>query len=109
VQRLDGFVAVLPTEEGGTGSFVTKPFTFEGGRLELNTDASGGQVRVELQDAAGRAIPGFGLGDCRPLQQDGVNLAVAWKSRRDLAALAGQTVRLKLELTGARVFAFQFQ
>ena len=110
VQRLDGFVAVTPADSSaGAGTLVTKPFIFSGENLVPNLDASGGSARVELQGADGRPIPGYGLEDSRPLEEDGTQLKVAWQSGDGLAALAGSTVRLKVELTNARLFAFQFE
>lgn len=109
-QRLDGFVAVLPADPAkGAGVLVTKPFTFTGDRLELNLDASGGTIRVELQDADGRPLPGFALADSEPLRENDTAAVVRWQSHPVLATLAGRPVRLKLELTSARVFAFQFR
>ena len=110
VQRLDGFVAVTPTDSSsGAGTLVTKPFIFSGEHLVLNLDAEGGSARVELQDADGRPIQGYGFVDSVPLEEDGTQLKVAWQSGDGLAALAGSTVRLKVELTNARLFAFQFE
>jgi hypothetical protein len=109
-QRLDGFVAVQPADAArGAGTLVTKPFTFAGDRLELNLDASGGTVRVELQGADGRPLPGCALADCEPLRANDTAAVVRWKSPQALAQLAGQPVRLRLELTSARLFAFQFR
>ncbi|MBM3852069.1 MAG: hypothetical protein FJ399_02830 [Verrucomicrobia bacterium] len=108
--RLDGFVAAEPTDIAkGPGSFVTKPFTFEGARLELNLDASAGSARIELQDASGQPLPGFTLADSTPLRTDSTAAVAAWSSGARPAALAGQPVRLKVELAGARLFAFQFR
>jgi hypothetical protein len=110
VQRLDGFVAATPVDLSvGAGTLVTKPFIFSGEHLVLNLDASGGSARVEMQDADGRPILGYGLEDSRPLEEDGTQLKVAWQSRDGLAALAGSPVRLKVELTNAHLFAFQFE
>jgi hypothetical protein len=109
-QRLDGFVAVEQTDTSkGLGSLLTKPLTFTGGQLMLNADASGGSVRVELQDAAGTPIPGFTLADCIPLRENAVAGRTSWKSGPNLASLAGRPVRLRIEVNRARLFAFQFQ
>jgi hypothetical protein len=109
-QRLDGFVAVAPADEAkGAGSFVTKPFVFDGSMLELNIDASEGSARFELQDASGKPIPGFTLADCRPVKQDGTAVVAGWKSSPKLASLAGKPVRLKVEITGAKLYAIQFR
>jgi hypothetical protein len=109
VQRLDGFVAVVPTRSDRTpGVMVTRPFTFTGDRLELNLDASGGSARMALLNEDGTPIEGFDLGDCQPLRENGTGLAVTWRSDRRLADLSGRPVRLKVELVDAKLFAFQF-
>jgi hypothetical protein len=109
-QRLDGFVAVVPVDEsGGGGTLVTRPLIFEGNRLELNVDVTGGSVRVELQDVDGTPIPGFTLKKSVPLIGDGTAQPVEWLSGPELADLSGRPVRLKIELEGARLFAFQFR
>ena len=109
-QRLDGFVAVTPADATqGAGSFVTKPFTFAGDHLELNLDAKGGAIRVELQDASGKPLPGFALADCTPISTNNVAATVAWKSHPSLKKVAGQTVRLYVEVNAAKLYAFQFR
>lgn len=108
-QRLDGFVAVVPEDGTAAGSLVTKPLTFTGERLVLNADASGGSVRVELQDATGKPIPGFTLAECVPFRENAVAGRATWKSGSNLASIAGRPVRLNIEVARARLFAFQFQ
>ncbi len=68
---------------------------------------SKGETRVELQDAAGQAIPGFALEDCAPVTGDFIDHSVTWKGG-SLAALAGKPVRLRFELRGADLFSLQF-
>ena len=62
--RLDGFGSAHA--DYGGGELVTRPLVFSGNRLTLNfaTSAAGG-IRVEIQDADGRPIPGFALADAR--------------------------------------------
>jgi hypothetical protein len=110
VQRLDGFVAVAPADPAkGTAGFVTKPLTFSGDHLEMNLAASAGSVRVELQDAAGHPLPGFALADCVPVRGDHLAATVAWKNGSGVKSLAGKPVRIRVELAGAKLFAFQFR
>jgi hypothetical protein len=88
---------------------LTKPLTFSGDRLTLNYSTSSiGHVRIEIQDAQGRAIPGFGLNDCDEIVGDEIARVVTWKGSPDLAKLAGQPVRLRFSLRDADVFALQF-
>jgi hypothetical protein len=101
--RVDGFVSARAE---ATGSVLTKPFTFTGDALFVNL-RSGGPTRFELQDAAGRPLPGFSLQDCAPLQLDEIETRVAWTGG-SLAPHAGQAVRLRAALDRADWFAFRF-
>lgn len=106
--RLDGFVSVQASMSGG--ELVTKPVRFTGRQLRLNFSTSAaGSVRVELQDEAGRPLPGFSLEDCPPLFGDSVERPVSWRSGTDVGALAGQAVRLRILLQDADVYAYQFK
>lgn len=105
VFRTDGFVSVRADATGGT--LLTKPFTFDGARLTLNI-ASKGATRVEVQDAGGKALPGFTLADASPIIGDSIEHTVMWKSGSELRKLAGRPVRLKFELKDADVFAMKF-
>lgn len=107
--RLDGFVAFEAGRQVGT--ITTKPFKLEGARLQLNADAShNGSVRVELLDTAGAPIPEFsGDQSITYRNVDTIRLQPAWKKHSDLSALKGQTVRLKIHLHNAQLYAFQLQ
>jgi hypothetical protein len=105
--RTDGFVSVNAPYRGG--EFLTRPFTFAGRKLVVNlsTSAAGG-VRAELQDAQGKAIPGYVLGEATELIGDDIERVVSWKSTRDLGRLAGQTVRLRFVMKDADLYALRF-
>ena len=106
--RLDGFVSVQAPMSGG--ELVTKPVRFTGRQLRLNFSTSAaGSVRVELQDEAGRPLPGFSLEDCPPLFGDSVERPVSWRSGTDVGALAGQAIRLRIVLQDVDVYAYQFK
>jgi hypothetical protein len=108
VLRTDGFASVHTGYAGGEMS--TRPFTFTGAELVLNMSTSaGGSIRVEVQDAAGQALPGFGLDDCPELIGDEIARTVAWKHGPDVSALAGQAVRLRFALREADLFSLQFR
>ena len=110
--RQDGFVSVQADEKGGT--VTTKPLTFSasaGGAtmllVNLSTSAPG-QLRCEIRDETGRALPGFTLAECKALYGDGIELPVVWKSGADVKALAGRAVSLHFELKDADLFAYRF-
>ncbi|MCY2962861.1 MAG: hypothetical protein NT069_04275 [Planctomycetota bacterium] len=105
--RLDGFVSAQAPMSGG--ELVTRPITFTGSRLSLNLATSAaGSVRVEIQDANGKAIPGFALDDCEELFGDTLEREVVWTTQPDLAALQNRPVRLRIELRDADLFSYQF-
>jgi hypothetical protein len=106
--RLDGFVFLGPQVKAEPGWLITRPFRLDGPRLEVNADAAGGWLAVEVLDEGGRPVPGFALDDCRRLEKaDGPRLAVRWQKHDDLSSLAGRVVRLKIHVHDARLYAFQ--
>ena len=106
--RKDGFVSMQAPFAGG--GFVTKPITFQGGRLTLNFSTSAaGVIRVEVQDAHGKPLPGFALNDCSEVFGDDLQRTVTWKHGNDVGKLAGRPVRLRFTLSDADLYSFQFQ
>ena len=106
--RTDGFVSVNAGYNGG--EFLSKPLVFEGGELELNYSTSAvGSVQVEIQDAEGKAMPGYGLADCPEKFGDEIEGVMAWNAGPGVDKLAGQTVRLRFVLKDADLYAFRFR
>ena len=106
--RLDGFASVHAPYAGG--EMVTRPLTFAGTRLLLNfSTSSAGSIRVELQDAQGRPLPGYTLGESRELIGNHIDREASWASGADVAALAGRAVRLRLLMKDADLFALRFR
>lgn len=105
--RPDGFASVNAPFAGG--EMTTKPIRFSGNRLSINysTSAAGG-LRVEIQDAEGRPIPGFTLDDCPEIIGDHIERIVSWKNGSDVGRLAGKTIRLRFLLKDADLYAFRF-
>lgn len=105
--RLDGFASVRAPYEGG--EMRTRPLTFEGNTLRLNFSTSAaGSIRVEIQDAAGKPIPGFTLADAVEIIGNAVDRPVRWKSGADLSKLAGTPVRLRFVMQDADLFSLRF-
>jgi hypothetical protein len=105
--RVDGFVALHARR--GEGDLISRPVTFQGNRLTLNFATSGaGRIRVELQDAAGNAFPGFALADCQELFGDTLDRAVVWNDNPDVSSLAGKPIRIRVVMREADLFALQF-
>lgn len=106
--RPDGFVSVRAPYAGG--ELLTKPLLFSGKELELNfATSAAGSVRVEIQDAAGAAVPGFALEDCGELIGNMLDRAVQWKGDAALERLAGTPVRLRFVMKDADLYALRFR
>ncbi len=105
--RLDGFASVSAGYSGG--EMLTRPFVFSGNSLHINYSTSAaGELRMELIEADGQAIPGFSLDDCDTVIGDQVDRVVFWKDKTDVSSLAGRPVRLRTALKDADLFALQF-
>jgi hypothetical protein len=106
--RLDGFACVQAPYAGG--ELLTRPLTFRGKELLLNfaTSAAGG-IRVEIQDAAGKPLPGFALADAVETIGNEIDRPVRWKSGSDVSGLSGEVVRLRFAMHDARLYALQFR
>ena len=106
--RMDGFVSVNAGYSGG--EFTTRPLTFTGGELELNYSTSAvGSVRVEIEDAEGHSIPGYGLADCPEKFGDEIEGVMSWNAGSGVGDLAGRPIRLRFILRDADLYAFRFR
>jgi len=107
--RTDGFVSVNAPYRGG--EMVTKPLTFAGKQLAINYSTSAaGSLQVEVQDAEGRPIPGYGLAEGVPIVGDEVERLVTWRERgSDVSPLAGKAIRLRFVMKDADLFSIAFR
>ncbi|MDA1013094.1 MAG: hypothetical protein O3A00_01425 [Planctomycetota bacterium] len=105
--RTDGFASIHAGADAGEA--VTLPLRFKGNRLTINysTSAAGG-VRVEIQNAAGKPLPGFSTADCQEIIGDEIERVVRWKAGSDVGPLAGQPVRLRFVMNDADLYSLQF-
>jgi len=105
--RLDGFSSIHADYDGG--QFRTKPFTFDGSRLNINfsTSAAGG-IQFEIQDADGQPISEYTLADSVEQIGNEIERTVTWKSGSDVSTLSGKTVRLLCKLKDADLYSLQF-
>lgn len=115
--RVDGFAALsTPTADSASAATaVTVSLMWLGGDLLVNADCSasaGASVRVSvLNPATGLPVQGFAPADAVPLQGpsgDELRWVPTWTTGRSLAELAGDTIALRVDLTGgARVYALR--
>ncbi|MCC7084912.1 MAG: hypothetical protein IT427_07885 [Pirellulales bacterium] len=106
--RLDGFASLHAPLKGG--EVITRPLRFSGKQMLLNFSTSAaGDVRVEIQDAGGKPLPGYTLADARELIGNEIERAYSWKDTDDVSSLAGKVVRLRFLLRDADLFSFQFR
>lgn len=106
--RLDGFVSIHAPMTGG--ELITKAFTFTGKKLTMNFASSvAGGIRIEIQDANGKPVPGFTLADSEEHFGDSIERTVVWKSGSGVSSLAGKTVRLRFVLKDADLYAIKFE
>ena len=106
--RLDGFASIHAPITGG--ELITPPLIFKGSQLSLNFASSAfGSLRVEIQDADGKPIPGFTLDDSIELYGDTVARNAIWKDNPDLGTLAGTPVRLRFVMRDADLYSIKFE
>ena len=106
--RVDGFVSVHASAPGG--QLLTRPLVFEGSDLVINFATSpGGHLRAELQDAEGRALPGFSMAEAAVMSGDHIEQAVRWPGGARVARLAGKPVRLRVALHDADLYSIRFR
>ncbi len=107
IMRLDGFVSAAAPYEGG--ELVTPLIQFEGNRLELNVDTSGGgALKVEIVGEDGNPIRGFAVSEADWINGNSVKMPVSWNGRQDVSSLAGQPLRLRFVMRDCNLYAFQF-
>ena len=109
VQRLDGFIS-LDSPYGRETTVVTRPFVFEGNRLQLNVDTDAvGYLQVGFLDEQGQPIEGYTVDDCVYVNGDFIAREVDWlETGADVSPLAGRTVQVVFRMRGAKLYAMQF-
>ena len=106
--RTDGFISV--NAPYGGGELSTKPLVFQGHQLAINfATSAAGSLRVELQNAEGKPLPGFGLEDAVEQIGDDIERIVTWKTGPDVSRLSGKPVRLRFAMKDADLFSLQFR
>lgn len=108
--RRDGWVSLTNGAAGGVGDpgqVTTKPIVFDGARLHLNAEVRPrGSIVVEVLDADGKVISGFGRGDAVPVRGNQLDARLTWRDGKTLASLAGQSVKLRFHIENADLYSF---
>ena len=101
--RRDGFASMNAAKQ--TGTLLTRPLTFKGSHLHVNTKCPAGELKAEVLNLAGEPIGPFTLENCQGVSTDATRVGLTWKNG-DLAKLASQTVRLRFHLTNGSLYSF---
>jgi len=116
VSREDGFMSL---SSDGHGRVWTIPFILDADTIRVNARTRhSGYLRCELLAAGtgdtgtavtfGTTLPGFTLADCHPIAGDHLDTPLTWSGSDNLSALRGKSVRLRIELYKADLFALKF-
>lgn len=103
--KRDRFVALAAA---GEGLVVTKPLLPASWRLyelEINADAAGGQLRIEICRPDGRALVGFSREECAPLQSDEVHWRVPLAEHQSKFK---EPVQIRFFLNRSKLYSFRF-
>jgi len=100
----DRFAGIRPIEK--VGQITLKPLEISQGTvLEVNANAGGGLVGVEVLDEHGHRLKGFSKADAEPLRTDALRHWPKWKETK-LSDLPAGRYSLRVHLTGdATVYA----
>lgn len=102
---IDRWAGYIPADPQASARLETGAMAISGRGLNLNAEvAPGGSIRAMLLDEDGRQIDGFGFDDSYPISGGDASRELRWRGR-DLAELAGQTVRLAFEFQRAKLYA----
>ncbi|NLX99340.1 MAG: hypothetical protein GXY83_24650 [Rhodopirellula sp.] len=103
---LDRFVSADAGSDGGV--LTTVPVRHRGDRLEINAAVKpGGQIVMELLDAAGRPLEGFPPSE--PFTGDDLRHVVRFAGQTDVSALRGQSILLRFRMKNAELYSFAFR
>ncbi len=100
--RLDGFVSLdAGPAEGVVETTLIKPERVSG--LEVNADAAGGRLSIEVLGEDGRPLPGYGAAEAAVIVGDSVRHAARWAGGE---RLPDQPFCLRFRFVNARLFSY---
>ncbi len=90
VLRRDGYVSV-EVAGFGHGTLTTHRFRQEsGGSVQVNVDASAGELRYELLLDTGEPISGYTVADCDPIRADELDRTLSWNGVQDWPGVSSE-------------------
>lgn len=102
--RKEGFVSIRGPRGGGV--VCTRTMRWPGGRLLVNADATGGELKVRVSDEQRKPIVGFDYDDCDKFAGDKVSDEITWKTA-SATRLEGRVIRLEFFLKNADLYTFR--
>lgn len=102
--RKDGFASL----DGGDvpGNVTTKRLKGLQGQLHVNAEAGAGLLQVEVLDADGAVLPGYGRNDCIQPRGDGTDQIVTWRQHKELPG-GERPLRLRFILRNVSLYSFR--
>lgn len=97
--RPDGFAALEPKGEE-PAMLISRGLRATNRPLTISANAKAGKIRVAVVDE-----PGYDLEACEPISADVSDAEIRWRGGKSLAALAGKSIRLQVELVGAQLYS----
>ena len=105
-----GVVPDLLPHDGAQNTRVPVPQAPGEVELVLNFSTSAaGSIRVEIQDADGKPIPGYTLAECDEVFGDQIERAVTWHRSSEVKPLVGKPIRLRFVMKDADLFSLRFR
>ena len=98
VLRRDGFISLDAGKQ--PGALLTRPFELPSGKLFVNVDALGGELRVEAMNSSGELQAASAA-----LEGDRTRGEIIWKDG-SFAELKGETVSLRFTLRNASFYSY---
>ncbi len=101
--RKDGF-AGYASQSDKRGTIITRPVRFTGNHIAVTADIeSNGSIIVSIVDNKENIID-----TSAPIETNVTDKTVTWKNHTDITRLKEQTIRLRFELTRAKLYSFSF-
>jgi hypothetical protein len=99
--RRDGFASLTAGVE--EAAITTAPLQGASGELLVNVDLQGGELRAELLDAAGVALPGYEKRNAAPVRCNHTSQALRWNGK---SALPATDFRVRFWLRRGALYSF---